>query len=49
MILYNEETAPDITPESKALESINIIRDSSSTALQVMDALKTLTKYLKGE
>lgn len=48
MILYNEETAPDITPETKAIESVNIIRNPSSTALQVLDALKTLTKYLKG-
>lgn len=48
MILYNEETAPYITPETKAIGSVNILRDPSSTALQVLDALKTLTKYLRG-
>ena len=46
MIIYKEETQP--TDEAKALGAISVIRNEDSTDSEVLEALKTLTKYLKG-
>lgn len=46
MIIYNEETEP--TNDKEALDAIGIIRNDTSTAENVLNALKTLTKYLRG-
>ena len=48
MILYNEETPSKPTSENAALRAIDTIRNTSSSASDVLDALQTLTKYLKG-
>ena len=41
---YNE---PEPAPADE-LDAVRIIRDADSTDEQVLEALKTLTKYLKG-
>ena len=41
---YNE---PEPAPSTE-LDAVRIIRDADSTDEQVLEALKTLTKYLKG-
>ena len=46
MIIYNEETAP--ADDQDALSAVRIMRDGSSTDENILQALKTLTKYLKG-
>ena len=46
MIIYKEETQP--ADESEALGAISVIRNDDSTDSEVLEALKTLTKYMKG-
>ena len=43
---YNEPEPPQ---DQTALEAIRVIRLESSTDSEVLEALKTLTKYMKGE
>ena len=46
MILYKEDIQP--TDEAKALEAVTVIRNEDSTDSEVLEALKILTKYMKG-
>lgn len=48
MLIYNEEIPSKPTSENAALRAIDTIRNTSSSASNVLDALQTLTKYLKG-
>ena len=46
MILYKEETSP--ADENEALEAIRVVRTTTSSDSEVLEALKTLTKYMRG-
>lgn len=47
MSMIDYYTQPDPTPADE-LDAVRIIRSESSTDSEVLEALKTLTKYLKG-
>ena len=48
MVDYDTYSEPESIPEKNdALKAIRIIRDDTSSDMETLDALKTLTKYLK--
>lgn len=52
MIDYYTESLPpaeDATADWEALEAVHVLRDEDSKDTEVLEALKILTKYLKGE
>ena len=46
MIIYNEDIQP--ADETEALHAIAVIRNANSSDSEVLEALKTLTKYMEG-